>query len=144
MISSTVPDFFQEETAEALRGQAGWLAVEVGVDDAFFARLVGTDETTFSNWRGYAADLPPGGEETLRHLWRTVLHLLSFLNFDRAKVRSLFQQMMPARPSGEGSALALPWAGSSLKAYLERTGAGAIDKIDGWVTGLRFGDLYPV
>jgi hypothetical protein len=88
--------------------------------------------------------LPPGGEETPRRFWRTVLHLLSFLNFDRAKVRDLFQQTMPAQPSGEASALAPPWGGLSLKAYLERTGASAIGKIDGWVTGLRFGDLYAV
>jgi hypothetical protein len=144
MVPSTVPDFFQEETAEALRSQADWLAGRLGADDAFFARLVGTDEATFSDWRVGAAGLPPGGDETLRRLWRTVLHLLSFLNFDQAKVRDLFQQTMPVRPSEEAPALAPPWGGSSLKAYLERTGPGAIQKIDGWVTGLRFGDLYTV
>jgi hypothetical protein len=39
VVQSTVPDFFQEETADALRAQVGWLVREVGVDDSFFARL---------------------------------------------------------------------------------------------------------
>lgn len=140
MVQSTVPDFFQEE--DALRSQADWLIEEVGVGDAFFARLVGTDEATFSDWRARGAELPSGGEEILRRFWRTVLHLLSFLNFDAAKVRGLFRQPIPVRPSGGASPLGPPWGGSSLAEYLERTGPGAIEKVDGWVTGLRFGDLY--
>jgi hypothetical protein len=111
MVPATVPDFFQEETADALRCQAAWLVDEVGVDNAFFAKLVGTDEVTFRNWRVRDTDLPPEAEETLRHLWRTVLHLLSLLNFDRARVRHLFQHTMPVGPAGERSPVAPPWAG---------------------------------
>ncbi len=143
MVESTVPYFFQEETADALRSQVDWLARAVGVDDSFFARLVGTDEVTFSGWRVLDADLPPNGEETLRHLWRTVLHLLSFLNFDPPRLRELFRQTMPACPSGGESALTPPWGGSSLQTYLEGARAGGIEKVEAWVTGLRFGDPYP-
>jgi hypothetical protein len=142
VVQSTVPDFFQEETAEALRAQVDWLVREVGVDDAFFEKLVGTEEGTFSRWREFSAPLPPGGEETLRDLWRAVLHLLSFLNFDPVRVRDLFQQTMPTHASGRGSPLIPPWSGTSLKAYLERARADGIGKVVGWVTGLRFGDPY--
>jgi hypothetical protein len=142
MAPSTVPDFFQEETVDALRGQADWLAREVGLENSFFARLVGTDERTFGNWRRSDADLAPDAEETLLLLWRTVLHFLSFLNFDLARVRDLFQQTMSATAVGEESPLTPPWAGSGLRAYLERAGAGAIEKVDAWVTGLRFGVPY--
>src|SRR5262245_57524185 len=142
MIPSTVPDFFQEETADALRCQVDWLTREIGVDDSFFAKLTGTDLATFSNWRVLAAHLPPEAEATLRRLWRTVLHLLSLLNFEEVRVRDLFEHTMPVRPSAEESTLVPPWRGASLKAYLERDGAGAIDKVDGWVTGLRFADPY--
>jgi len=51
MVLSTVPDFFQEETPEALRAQVDWLVREVGLDDAFFENLLGTDKVTFSGWR---------------------------------------------------------------------------------------------
>ena len=34
MAQSTVPDFFQEETEDALRAQVDWLVRHVGVDDA--------------------------------------------------------------------------------------------------------------
>ena len=141
LVRSTVPDFFQEDTPDALRCQVDWLIREVGVDDAFFARLVGTDEATFSGWRSLEGALPPGGEETLRGLWRTVLHLLSFLGFDGPRVRDLFLREMPASAGGQ-SPLTPPWAGASLKAYLERAGADGIERVDGWVTGLRFGDPY--
>jgi hypothetical protein len=141
MAESTVPDFFQEETSAALRCQTDWLARAVGVDDAFFARLVGTDEATWLSWRADGADLPRDGEETLRSLWRTVLHLLSFANFDSLAVRYFFQYTWPARPVGSVP-LWPPWGGSSLKTYLAAGGAEAIEKVDAWVTGFRFGDPY--
>jgi hypothetical protein len=142
MAQSTVPDFFQEETEDALRAQVDWLIRHVGVDDAFFERLLGTAEVTFSGWREFGALLPPGGAETLRDLWRAVLHLLSFLNFDESRVRDLFQKTMPAHTSNMGSPLTPPWRGASLKAYLERTRADGIGKMADWVTGFRFGDPY--
>ncbi len=142
MVQSTVPDFFQEQTGDSLRAQVDWLVREFGIDSAFFEQLLGTDEVTFSGWRESDALLPPDGEETLRDLWRAVLHLLSFLNFDQARVRDLFQQTMPACPSGTESPLTPPWSGTSLKAYLERARADGIGKVAGWVTGLRFGDPY--
>ena len=40
----TVPDFFQEETSEALRSQVGWLNREIGLDDAFLMTYLETDE----------------------------------------------------------------------------------------------------
>jgi hypothetical protein len=142
MVESTVPDFFQEETADALRAQADWLAQAVGVEDAFFAKLLGVDEKTFTDWRYGKGALPPGGEDTLRQLWRTMLHVLSFLNFDLARVRELFQHTLPGPRDGEGSGMTPPWSGASLKAYLEGGGADAIEKLGVWVTGLRFGDPW--
>lgn len=142
LVQSSVPDFFQEETPDALRSQVDWLVHAVSVDDAFFANLLGTDALTFANWRAQDALLPAEGEDTLRTLWRTVLHLLSFLNFDQARVRDLFLRAMPACPSGEESPLTPPWSGESLKTYLEQTRAAGIEKVEAWVTGLRFGDPY--
>lgn len=139
---STVPDFFQEETSDALRSQVDWLKVEFDVDDSFFAKLLETDERTFTNWRLFDGDLPPGREDTLRRLWHMTLHLLSFLNFDRDRVRGLFLHTVPARSKDEESALAPPWGNMTLKEYFERVGSPAIEKVDLWVTGLRFGDLY--
>src|SRR4051794_10805145 len=129
MVQSTVPDFFQEETPDALRAQANWLVREVGLDGAFFAKLLGTDEVTLSRWRHFGASLPPGGEETLRDLWRAVLHILSFLNLDQARVRDLFHKTMPACTAGTQSPLTPPWSGTSLKGYLEQARGDGIAKV---------------
>jgi hypothetical protein len=139
---STVPDFFQEETQDALRAQVDWLKLHVGLDDSFLVKLLDTNEQTFRNWRLLNADLPPGREDTLRRFWQTMLHLLSFLNFDRDRIRELFQHAVPERSKTEESALALPWNDMSLKEYLERVGDLGIEKVECWVTGLRFGDPY--
>jgi len=48
MVKSPVPDFFQEETADALRAQVDWLVREVGIDSAFFEKLLGADEAMFT------------------------------------------------------------------------------------------------
>ena len=67
---STVPDFFQEETTDALRLQIDWLKAEFGGDNSFVAGLLKTDQATFADWLHFDGELPPGGEDTLRRLWQ--------------------------------------------------------------------------
>jgi hypothetical protein len=95
-----------------------------------------------SSWRASQTPLRPDEQQTLRDLWHTTLHLLSFLNFQEARLRELFQHFLPAPRRGEGSPLAPPWSGTTLRAFLETGGAEAISQVDRWVTGLRFGDPY--
>jgi hypothetical protein len=142
MTPSTVPDFFQEETEAARREQVGWLMRVVGVDDSFFGHLLRTDPATFGAWRTSRAFLSAEDEQTLRELWDTTLHLLSFLGFQEDRVRDLFQGFLPAPRRGEGSPLAPPWRGTTLRDFLETGGLEAIYQVDRWVTGLRFGDPY--
>jgi hypothetical protein len=142
MTLSTVPDYFQEETEAALREQVAWLIGQVGLDDAFFARLLRRDRATIDAWRASRGPLPENDEQILRDLWHTTLHLLSFLNFQEPRVRDLFRHLLPAPRRGEGSPLAPPWSGSTLRDFLESGGAEAISQLDRWVTGLRFGDPY--
>jgi hypothetical protein len=144
MTRATVPDFFQEETEEALREQVQWLIREVGVDDSFFARLLRVDEDTFAAWRSSQADLVAEGAHTLRSFWRLTLHLLSFLNCEEDRVRDLLQCPIPASRRGEDSPVRPPWSGSTLRAFLETGGTPAIAQVECWVTGLRFGDPYAV
>ena len=78
----------------------------------------------------------------MRDLWRTVLHLLSFRNFDEGKVRELLEQTVPARPDTGSSLFSPPWSASSLKEYLEGSGSQGMQKVDQWVESFRFGDPY--
>jgi hypothetical protein len=142
MILGPVPDFFQEETEDALREQVGWLIHEIGVDDSFFARLLRTDAAAFADWRASRAPLSPENSQTLRDLWRTMLNLLSHFGFEEDRVRALFHCFVPARERRESPPLAPPWGGSTLQGFLETGGAEAIDRVDYWVTAFRFGDPY--
>jgi hypothetical protein len=140
MTQWTVPDFFQQETADALRSQVDWLASEIGVDDSFFAKLLGENAYRVTAWRSQDTTLSPDDECILKQFWHTMLHIMSFVNFDKTKVRDLFLRELPPVPSGEAWPLSPPWSGSTLRAYFEQAGLDAIQKVDSWVTGLRFGD----
>ena len=138
----TVPDFFQDESEEALRSQVAWQEQQLGLGDRFFARLLGEDQRRFSSWRKDADALSRDKEDVLRDWWRTVLHLLSFQDFDEGKVRALLEQAAPTGPQARKSVFSPPWSASSLKDYLETHGPEAIPEVNRWVESFRFGDPY--
>jgi hypothetical protein len=134
-----VPDFFQEDSPQALRQKVSWLEESVPIDNSFFASLVGKTEREFDAWLwNYKADADV--DEAIRDLWQTVVHLLSFVNFDRGRLRELFESTVPL--VDREMLVVPPWSGTSLRQYLEQGGARATADVDKWVTGLRFGDLY--
>jgi phytoene dehydrogenase-like protein len=119
-----------------------WLEEHVGLGDRFFATFLRTDEDAFRHWRDGRASLSPDRQESLRHFWRTILHLLSFLNFDEQRVRRLLEHPAPSAPRAARSPLAPPWSGASLKEHLEAQGPDALADVERWVTAFRFGDPY--
>jgi hypothetical protein len=139
---TTVPDFFQDESQEAVRSQVEWQEQHLGLGDRFFARLLSEDQRRFSSWREERADLATGKEEVLRDWWRTVLHLLSFQNFDEERVRAMLERTVPPGPPVGQSVFSPPWAGTSLKEHLERDGPDAISQVSRWVESFTFGDPY--
>lgn len=140
---TSVPDFFQDDSAEALRSRVDWAERHLGLEDSFFARLLGEDQRGFSAWRRQpVTTLAADKESVLRDLWQTILHLLSFQNFDEQRVRALLEQTAVARPEPVRSVFAPRWAGSSLKEYLATSGPEGLQQVDGWVESFRFGDPY--
>jgi hypothetical protein len=139
---NTVPDFFQDESEEALRDQVKWQHEQLGLGESFFANLLGEDRRRVSSWENDADTLTSEQEDVLRDWWRTVLHLLSFQRFDEQKLRSLLEQTRPIGASNEASAFSPPWSASSLKSYLETRGPEAISEVNRWLESFRFGDPY--
>jgi hypothetical protein len=138
-LRGAVPEFFQQRSPEALRLQTDWLTEQLGVNDQFFAHLTGQSEEFFSMWRAGVVDAP-AVDESLHDFWRTVLHLLSLLNFDTDQLGELFRSVSSGRRESPSST---PWHGVTLQTYLEQGGQEAVAKVESWVTGLRFGDPVP-
>lgn len=138
---TSVPDFFQDESEDALRSQVTWLEEHLGLGDAFFSKLLGEDQNVVAGWRRASAPLARDKANILCDWWQTVLHLLSFQNFDEKKVRALLELTPPAR-SQTGSAVFSPAWCTSLKEHLETNGLTAIHEVDRWVESFRFGDPY--
>ncbi len=116
----TVPAFFQEEDEPALRSQAQWLEQHLGLSDEFFARFLRIAESSFPDWKLERAPLSPDRQDALRGLWRTVLHLRSFTDYDDQRIRGLLERQMPVENEWDRRhPLDPPWSGSSLRFYLE-------------------------
>jgi hypothetical protein len=139
MLTLPVPDYFQEDNEDALRSRMQWLEAEVGFGDPFFAGLLKMDEGTFAGWKEQRTDLPRAELLALRELWDMLMHVLSFVNFDSGRARRLLEHVPPAASRPAGASEALPWAGSSIKTYLETHGPGAVEDVNRWVTSFRFG-----
>jgi hypothetical protein len=139
---TTVPDFFQDESEEALRAQVEWQEQHLGLGDSFFARLLREDQRRFSSWRQGTAALTSDKTDVLRDWWGTVLHLLSFQNFDMEKVRALLERTAPPGSQTVQSVFSPPWSASSMKEYLESHGPDAITQVSRWVESFRFGNPY--
>jgi hypothetical protein len=135
----TVPDYFQEDSDEALRSRVQWLEAEVSLGVGFFARLLRTDEGTFAQWREHGGALPRAELGVLREVWEMMMHILSFVNFDSGRARRLLEHVPSAGSRALGASEAPPWAGSTIKSYLETHGSRAVDDVSRWVTSFRFG-----
>jgi hypothetical protein len=139
---TTVPDFFQDESEAALHSQVEWQEQHLGLGKEFFAKLLRVDPGLFSSWAKGAGALTRDKVDVLRDWWRTVLHLLSFQNFDGEKARALLERKAAPGPRAEQFVFSPPWSGSSLKEYLEDHGPEAIPEVNRWVESFRFGDPY--
>jgi hypothetical protein len=138
-----VPDFFQEDDEPALRSQAQWLEDQLELSNPFFARFLRIAEPEFGDWRLEKAPLPLDRQDALRRLWRTVLHLLSFMGMDHQRVQTLLEHQVPLEALvPRRHPLAPSWCGTSLKSYLEEHGPDVLPDVDGWVTGFRLGNPY--
>jgi hypothetical protein len=139
MLTLPVPDFFQDDSEDALRSRVEWLEAEVGLGTPFFGRLLRTDEGAFTAWKERRAALPNGAQVGLRELWDLMVHILSFVNFDTTLARRMLEHVAQAAGPERGVSDAPPWTGSSIKRYLETRGLGGIDDVSYWVTSFRFG-----
>ncbi len=139
---TTVPDFFQDDCEEALRSQVEWQKQHLGLGNPFFAQLLREDQHHFSSWTKNVGAFSTAKESVLRDWWQTVLHLLSFENFDEAKVRAFLERTAKTVPQGGQSVFSPPWSSSSLKEFLENSGPDSIPEVNSWVKSFRFGDPY--
>jgi len=139
MLTLPVPDYFQEDSEDALRSRVRWLEGEIGLGDPFFARLLRTDEGTFTHWKEGRGALPRAELLGLQEVWEMMMHVLSFVNFDSSRARRLLEHVPPAASRPLGASQTPPWAGSSIKTHLETHGPAAVDDMNRWVTSFRFG-----
>ncbi len=139
MLTPTVPDYFQDDSEDALRARLQWLEAEANLGEPFFARLLRTDAGTFTRWNQQRAALPRAALLGLQEVWDMMMHVLSFVNFDSGRARRLLEHVSVAAARQPGAKPAPPWAGSSIKTYLETHGPGAVNEVSRWVTSFRFG-----
>jgi hypothetical protein len=134
-----VESFFQDNTNQGLIAQVQWAEKELQLSDEFFSNFLQIPLTDFNAWKRQSKPLEPTAETNLRYLWRVVLHVLSFLNFNMDLTRVLLVSKTSSH-TDTASPFDPPWTGTSMKAYLEASGLPALISIDRWIQGIRFPD----
>ncbi|ETW97437.1 MAG: hypothetical protein ETSY2_44640 [Candidatus Entotheonella gemina] len=139
-----VPDFFQGEDGSARVEQLEWLRKHLSLTDDFFARVLSTDASLITEWRFGCKPLDQTLQKKVERLWRMFLHLFSMLNFDYARTRELLEAEAAPIPSLSTPNFFLPWAGGSIRGYLESHGEKGVEEVNRWVISFRFANRYPV
>ena len=135
-----VPDFFQLETPEARLQQIEWMIRNLDLDAAFFRGAVGLDLKIRPGLSVAPTPLKTDDIRRLERLWDMVLHLLSVARFDNSMATSVLRDAW--RGPSPSAAASVPWAGESIRSYVEKRGEAAVNDVTTWLTSLRFTDRY--
>jgi len=143
MAMKPVPDFFQEEDEKAIRHQVSWLMANMELNAIFFSKflILALPDRQFQNWQKHDGVLDSRHLQSLLELWRGLLHLLSFMNFNVSHAIQ-FLNHVPDTSDDQGSMIFPPWHGQSLKSYLAQNGCVGVNELHRWLSSFRFGDPY--
>ena len=138
---TVMESFFLEESA--LIPQVQWLQNKIRLSDSFFVKFLKVEEHVFCKWKTKEENIPVDMQDHLKGFWQTILHILSFQNFDLERVRLMFNNIDKSDSGRSGNLpFAPPWIGTSMKFYLETNGSAGIQKVNKWVQDMRFGDSF--
>jgi len=137
-----VPDFFQLETPEARVMQLEWMIRHLALDVTFFYHLFGLEipQYTPANIPWQPHSLHDDNLQKLDQLWDMVLHLLSFTRFNTQAAASLLKYEW--EDTANSAPVWVPWAGESIRSYIEREGVAALRIVNTWLTSFRFANRY--
>lgn len=136
----SIEPFFNDDNIEAVRSQVQWFQHAFRVSDDFFVELLNIERREFTDWEKENGFLSKDKQDLLREFWQMTLHLMSFYDYDMVRLRELFQYQTE-RASSQ-SQFAPPWAGSSLRNYLAKTGPRSIREVGLWIQALRYANWY--
>jgi len=131
-----IPDFDIEADESPVTG-ISWLQTNLSLSDDFFAKVAAVEETDFSKWKQGDLVLEDSKIEGLKALSSALTHMLSFLNFRHDLMITLFEFKSE---ESKRTPLTPPWAGNSLKQYLQTHGVKGVEKVDLWVQRMRWTD----
>lgn len=134
-----VPDFFQDDGDDEMRQRATWAISELGFTHEFFARLLEAEGSFIRGWLGEEEPLTLKMKTELQNFWDVILHLLSRQNSDIGILKRMLDEN-----SDTPTELDLvnpdlpPWLGTSIRSYLGTYGPEGVEKLNRWISGLRF------
>ncbi len=138
----TFASFFHSDTEGDLIDQVEWVEEKLGLSDSFFSRMLQIEEDLFLDWRTGEGTISSDKQACLREFWQAITHILSFLNYDLDSVLSMLEHTNNDKIGAIRSVFTPPWAGESMKAYLEAHGLEGVRKVSEWLQSVRFADSY--
>jgi hypothetical protein len=138
-----IPDFYNNDTEEALVDKILWVQEQFHLSDQFFSKLLRVHEGIFREWKTRdQKTLTTYQRRCLREFWVAMTHILSHLNFRRELVQALLEFESDDNIAATPSAFTPPWIGTSLKSYLESSGINGVGEVTSWVQGLRYASSF--
>jgi hypothetical protein len=123
-IEEVVPSYFHDGSAPALGKQVGWIQKKFDFDDSFVSALFASSKDDFENWKRGRPSRPLP-VSTVREFCELFLHLLDLMDFDITRAKEFVDVEIPSSPVPPPYSFRLypqvpPWAGTSLRHFLER------------------------
>jgi hypothetical protein len=113
-----------------------WLQEQLSFSDEYLAKLIGTRQELFSEWKKGGHTLTRMQQRKLKNFSTAIMRLLSFLNFRRDLIMRVLEFHSDTHAIRRTS-FTPPWLGTSLKDYLLCHGRMGIDEVDSWVQRLK-------
>lgn len=130
-----VPDAIGEDVFARLN----WFVEHLGLRSDFFSGLLDLPPEDLKQFASGSAVPTDSQLDILHKFYDTMSHILSWRNFELVEVRELLNL---ALPPAEGSTIGSlpPWSGTSLLRYIQNEKVTGMERVDRWVSKMRFGD----
>src|SRR5688500_14726583 len=125
-----LPASLHAEHDDALVHLVNWLREHAGAPEDFFVHALRVHRPVFIAWQSGRGELPAGKLNELRNLLRTFRRLMGFFNYDPAPFRVLLHEPAALRAGTGPTALTPPWAGSTMRVFIESGGSDAVERVD--------------
>lgn len=136
MLKLTPRDFPKDPVS-----RVDYLQQNFDISDPFFLTLLKISEEDFGKWRRGEDLLSSDALEILDSFWNVMVDLRDLWGNENAALKDIFDCVARQDPASKPvyHKHMIPWVGMSIKGFIESRGTEALNQINIWTHGFKFG-----